>query len=200
MKKFSSELNKKDYLEMYRLMYLSRRNEEAMVEIHKRTPLVELPHTGIGQEAVMIGTAYGLKKGDMVMPSHRDRGVFYMMGITSRDMMAGAFGKDIPATRGKISPHHVGDTDKGLVTGSGIIGGQIPVMTGVGLALKYKKTDNVAIVYFGDGAINRGDFHESINMAAVLDLPVIFICENNLYAISMKAGDSSKVEDLADKS
>lgn len=197
MKKFSKTLTKEDLLEMYRLMCLSRRNEEAMVEIHKRTPLPELPHVGIGQEAIMIGTSYLLKEGDMTMPSHRDRGVFYVMGMSSKEMMAGAYGKDIPSTRGKISPHHIGITEQGLVTGSGVIGSQIPVMTGVALAMKYKKTDNVAIVYFGDGAINRGDFHESINLAAVLDLPIVFICENNLYAISMEVGESSRVKDLA---
>ena len=181
---YKEKLTREDKLTIYRFMYLSRYTEEYMVELHQHTPITELPHTGIGQEAVMIGTSYGLRKDDQVMPAHRSRGVFFVKGVTSQEMMAAAYAKDVRFNRGKNTSHHIGDPDLGLVVGSGIIGSQFPVAVGVGLAAKLQHKDYVSVVYFGDGATNRGDFHESVNLAGAMDLPVIFVCENNQYAIS----------------
>lgn len=199
MSMYADKLGREDYLELYRLMYLARYTEEYMVELHQHTPVTELPHVGSGQEAVSIGTSYPLRKSDTVIPAHRSRGVFLAKGISSRDMMAGAYGKDIPYTRGKNTSHHLGCPELGVVTGTGIIGGQIPLAVGVGLAFKLRKQDNVSVVYFGDGATNRGDFHEAVNLAGVLDLPVVFVCENNFYAISTPISMATKAKRLSDR-
>ena len=127
MSTYVERLERQDYLEIYRLMYLARYTEDHMVEMHQHTPVTELPHVGTGQEAVSIGTAYPLRKEDTVIPAHRSRGVFFTKGISSRDMMAGAYGKDIPYTRGKNTSHHLGCPELGIVTGTGVIGAQIPV-------------------------------------------------------------------------
>lgn len=196
---YKEQLEQKDYLAIYRFMYLSRHTEETMVELHQHTPITELPHTGIGQEAVMVGTSYGLRQDDQVMPAHRSRGVFFVKGVTSREMMAGAYAKDVRFNRGKNTSHHIGDRDMGIAAGSGVIGSQFPVAVGIGLASKLQKKDYVSVVYFGDGATNRGDFHESINLAGALDLPVIFVCENNHYAISTPLSAATKCKNLADR-
>lgn len=199
MSTYADKLGQRDYLELYRLMYLARYTEDYMVELHQHTPITELPHVGTGQEAVSIGTSYHLRKEDTVIPAHRSRGVFFAKGISSRDMMAGAYGKDIPYTRGKNTSHHLGCPELGVVTGTGIIGAQIPLAVGVGLAFKLRKQDNVSVVYFGDGATNRGDFHEAVNLAGAMDLPVVFVCENNFYAISTPIAAATKAKHLADR-
>ena len=196
---YVEQLKREDFLALFRFMYLSRYTEEYMVELHQHTPITELPHVGIGQEAVMVGTSYGLRQDDQVMPAHRSRGVFFVKGVTSREMMAGAYAKDVRFNRGKNTSHHIGDLELGIAAGSGIIGSQIPVAVGLGLASKLQKKDYVSVVYFGDGATNRGDFHESVNLAGALDLPVIFVCENNQYAISTPLSAATKCKHLADR-
>lgn len=199
MSTYIDKLERRDYLELYRLMYLARYTEDYMVELHQHTPITELPHVGTGQEAVSIGTCYHLRREDTVIPAHRSRGVFFAKGVSSRDMMAGAYGKDIPYTRGKNTSHHLGSPELGIVTGTGIIGAQIPLAAGVGLAFKLRRQDNVSVVYFGDGATNRGDFHEAVNLAGALSLPVVFVCENNFYAISTPLSAATKAGKLADR-
>lgn len=192
-------LAKHDLLEMYRLLLLTRHTEERMVEYHHHTPLPELPHVSIGQEAVAIGTCYGLRQDDQVIPSLRTRGAFLAKGISSRTMMAGAFAKVTGAARGKNTSHHMGDKKAGVIAGSGVVGSHIPIGVGVALAAKLKKRDYVTVVYFGDGAANRGDFHEGLNLAAVLKLPVVFVCENNLYAISTPMSFHMAIKNIADR-
>jgi TPP-dependent pyruvate/acetoin dehydrogenase alpha subunit len=178
-------------------MLLSRVTEEHMAAYHKHTPLPELPHSGIGQEAIAAGTVYGLRADDQILPSLRTRGAFLYKGISPRTMMAGAFGKVTGAARGKNTSHHMGDPDVGVVAGSGVIAAHLPVAVGIGLAAKLQKKDYIAVAYFGDGASNRGDVHESMNMAAVMKLGVVFICENNGYAISTPASAHTGVKDIA---
>lgn len=193
------KLEKSDYLEMYRLLYLTRHTEERMVEYHHHSPLAELPHVSIGQEAISVGTCYKLRQDDLVIPSLRTRGAFMAKGISSRAMMAGAFAKVTGAGRGKNTSHHMGDRKTGVIAGSGIVGGHLPLGVGTALAAKLRKQDYVTVVYFGDGATNRGDFHEALNLAAVWKLPVIFVCENNLYAISTPASFHLPIKDVADR-
>lgn len=193
------EFTKEDYLSIYRYLYLIRRTEEKMVEYHHHTPITELPHVSIGQEAVSVGTCCGLCADDLVAPSLRTRGAFIVKGIPSQVMMAGAFAKDTQQTRGKNTSHHIGDRDVGVLAGTGIVGGHIPVAVGASLAAKLMKKDYVTVVYFGDGATNRGDFHEAVNLAAIWDLPIVFVCENNLYAISTPVSYSMRVKNIADR-
>lgn len=194
-----AKLGPKDLLELYRWMLLSRVTEERMTEYHKHTPLPELPHAGIGQEAIAAGTVYGLRREDQILPSLRTRGAFIFKGISSRTMMAGAFAKVTGAARGKNTSHHMGDREAGVVAGSGVVAAHLPIAVGIGLAAKLQKRDYVAVAYFGDGGSNRGDVHESMNMAAAMKLGVIFICENNGYAISTPIEAHSAVKDLADR-
>lgn len=192
-------LEKKDYLEMYRLLYLTRYTEEKMVEYHHHTAIPELPHVSIGQEAISIGTCYNLSKEDLVIPSLRTRGAFLAKGISSRTLMAGAFGKATGAARGKNTSHHMGDKERGVIAGTGVVAGHIPIGVGTALASKLSKRNYVTVVYFGDGATNRGDFHESLNLAAIWKLPVVFVCENNLYAISTPSSYHMAITDIAER-
>ena len=193
------KLEKEDLLKLYRWMLLSRLTEERMTEYHKHSPLPELPHAGIGQEAISAGTVFGLRRDDQILPSLRTRGAFIFKGISSRTMMAGAFAKVTGAARGKNTSHHMGDASCGVVAGSGVVANHLPVAVGIALASKLQKKDYVAVPYFGDGASNRGDVHESMNMAAAMKLPVVFICENNGYAISTPFTAHSAVKNLADR-
>lgn len=194
-----SALKEDDLLKLYRWMLLSRLTEERMTEYHKHSPLPELPHAGIGQEAISAGTVFGLRQDDQILPSLRTRGAFIFKGISSRTMMAGALAKVTGAARGKNTSHHMGDASCGVVAGSGVVANHLPVAVGIALASKLQKKDYVAVPYFGDGAANRGDVHESMNMAAAMKLPVVFICENNGYAISTPFAYHSAVRDLASR-
>lgn len=193
------KLKKEDYLKIYRLMLLTRHTEEMMAEYYSHTPYPETPHSSTGQEAVAIGACYGLRKDDLIIPSLRTRGAFLAKGVSSRKMMAGAFGKATGAARGKATSHHLGDLSMGVVSGTGIIGSHLPVGVGTALAAKLRGKDYVTVVFFGDGASNRGDFHEALNMAAIYKLPVVFVCENNLYAISTPQSYAMAIKDIADR-
>ncbi len=190
-------LTKTQILEMYRLMVLSRVTEEHMVEYHKHSPLAELPHVGIGQEAIGVGTVCALRKDDLILPSLRTRAAFFAKGVSSRVMMAGAFAKASTPTRGKNTSHHYGDAELGVIAGTGVVAGHVALGVGTALAAKLQHKDYVSVAYFGDGACNRGDVHESMNMAAAFKLGLIFVCENNLYAISTPASVHSAVKDFA---
>lgn len=171
-------------MKMYRLMVLSRVTEERMVEYHKHSPLAELPHAGIGQEAIGVGTVCALRPDDQILPSLRTRAAYFAKGVSSRAMMAGAFAKAGTKTRGHTTSHHYGDPACGVIVGTAVVAGHVPVAIGVSLAAKLQHKDYVAVCYYGDGGSNRGDVHESMNMAAAMQLGTIFICENNQYAIS----------------
>jgi TPP-dependent pyruvate/acetoin dehydrogenase alpha subunit len=192
-----NDLKKEDYQAMYRWLYLIRRTEETMVEYHQHTPIIELPHVSIGQEAISVGCCYNLRREDLVAPSLRTRGAFLVKGISSRDMMAGAFARDIHQTRGKNTSHHMGDMQAGVLCGTGIVAGHLAVANGAALAFKMKKQDRVVVSFFGDGATNRADFHEALNLAAIWDLPHVYVIENNLYAISTPAAQHVRIQDLA---
>lgn len=192
-------LSTQDMLEMYRYLVLARMTEERMVEYHHHTALPELPHASIGQEAVSVGSCYGLSKEDQILPSLRTRGAFIVKGITSRTMMAGAFAKATGAARGKNTSHHMGDKSVGVMAGTAVVGSHLPAAVGVALACKIRKQDYVTVAYFGDGATNRGDFHEALNMAAIWKLPVVFICENNRYAISTPIDYHIAIPDIAER-
>ncbi|MDC7788884.1 thiamine pyrophosphate-dependent dehydrogenase E1 component subunit alpha [Rhodoplanes sp. TEM] len=190
-------LDTRDLLKLYEWMLLSRITEERMTDYHKHTPLPELPHAGIGQEAIAAGTVLDLRIDDQILPSLRTRGAFIFKGISSRTMMAGAFAKVTGAARGKNTSHHMGDPKVGVVAGSGVVAAHLPIAVGVALAAKLQKKDYVAVAYFGDGGSNRGDVHESMNMAAVMKLGVVFVCENNGYSISTPLDVHCAVRDIA---
>jgi len=191
------ELTDKDLLQMYRWMVLDRVFEEKTVALLKLGKLVGFHHPNIGQEAVDVGTCYGLRKDDTIMPTHRGKGKYLMKGVDIKIMMAGMFGRKNGCGKGRGPASHSGDNSIGLLAGTGLIGSGIPISTGAALAMKLQKKDSVAIHFFGDGASNRGDFHESLNIAGAMKLPVVYVCDNNCYAMSVPTTCSMAIEDIA---
>ena len=191
------ELEDKDLLQMYRWMVLDRVFEEKTVALLKLGKLVGFHHPNIGQEAVDVGTCYGLRKDDTIMPTHRGKGKYLMKGVDIKIMMAGMFGRKNGCGKGRGPASHSGDNAIGLLAGTGLIGSGIPISTGAALAMKLQKKDSVAIHFFGDGASNRGDFHESLNIAGVMKLPIVYVCDNNCYAMSVPTTCSLAIEDIA---
>jgi len=192
-------LSKDDLIKMYRWMVLTRTFELTMNYLFDRGRVPELQHCSVGQEAVGVGACYGLRREDVVMPSLRSRAAFLVKGVSSKILMAAAFGKDTKECGGKNTSHHLGDLSLGIIAGTGIVGGSIPLAVGAALASKLKKTDQVTVCFFGDGATNTGNFHESVNLAAVLRLPIIFVCENNQYAMGTSVKNSVLAENIADR-
>jgi TPP-dependent pyruvate/acetoin dehydrogenase alpha subunit len=178
-------------------MVLDRVFEEKTVALLKLGKLVGFHHPNIGQEAVDVGTCYGLRKDDTIMPTHRGKGKYLMKGVDIKVMMAGMFGRKNGSGKGRGPASHSGDNSIGLLAGTGLIGSGIPISTGAALAMKLRKLDSVALHFFGDGASNRGDFHESLNIAGVMKLPIVYVCDNNCYAMSVPTTCSLAIEDIA---
>ncbi len=176
---YANKLETSDLLEMYRLLRLTREFEDRLCALWGRGGVVELPHGSQGQEAIAIGACYGLRAEDQVLPSLRTRGAFIVKGVPITLQMAGIFGKVSGPARGKSTTHHMADPKHGILLGTGLIGSDIPVAVGAALAIKLQKKNAIVVNFFGDGAAQRGDFHEGLNFAGVFKLPIIFVLENN---------------------
>ncbi|MEG0255004.1 MAG: thiamine pyrophosphate-dependent dehydrogenase E1 component subunit alpha [Vagococcus sp.] len=160
-------------------------------EVHRIFTTGEIPgfvHLYAGEEAVATGVCAHLTDKDYITSTHRGHGHCIAKGCDLNGMMAEIFGKATGLCKGKGGSMHIADIEKGMLGANGMVGGGFPIAVGAGLRNKYLKTDDVAICFFGDGASNEGTFHESINMAAIWDLPVVFVCENNAF------GEASAVE------
>ena len=188
-----------DLIEMYRLMRLTRRYTETALQMYRAGRLIQGLHPSIGQEAVGIGACYGLRQGDWVQPSLRTSEAFFARGVTMRQHLAAMNGRVTGISRGKETSHHAGYLKHGVLAGTGMVGSHIPVAVGAALALKMQGTDNVVINFFGDGASNRGDFHEGLNLAAVLQTPIDFVCENNRYAQTVPGRAGHISDDMASR-
>jgi pyruvate dehydrogenase E1 component alpha subunit len=147
-------------------------------------------HLSIGEEASSVGTCSVLRKDDYVASTHRGHGHLIAKGADPKFMFAELFAKATGYCKGKGGSMHIADFSLGILGANGVVGGGFPIIVGAGLSIKLRKTDQVALVFFGDGAANRGTFHEAANMAAIWKLPVIFLCENNLYASTTPASYS----------
>ena len=191
------EIADKDLVQMYRWMVLDRRFDERTFELLKLGKLVGFHHPNIGQEAVDVGTCYRLRKDDTIMPTHRGKGKYLLKGEDMKVMMAGMFGRRNGAGKGRGPASHSGDNSIGLLAGTGLIGSGIPISTGAALAMKLQKKDTVALHFFGDGASNRGDFHEALNMAGVMKLPIVYVCDNNCYAMTVPTACAMAIEDIS---
>ncbi len=185
--------------EIYRYILLTRRCDESINEVYKRRGLPELPHSSQGLEAIHVGSVYGLRDDDWVLPSLRSRAYFYVRKVPLKVMMAGMFGKITGPNRGKGTSHHSAHRNHGVLPGSGLVGSSIPWAVGAALALKKQGKDSVVVVAFGEGATSRGDFHESLKLASVWNLPVIFVVENNMVAISTPIEKQMKEKEVAKK-
>ena len=190
-------LTNEKLIDMYQLMLLTRHFENKTVELLPSGKLFDFLHTCVGQEHITIGAVYGLRCDDLVMPSLRGRGAFIAKGVSVKTLLAIMFGKQIDSTFPKECVHHLGVPERGILVGTGIIGSDIAKATGAALAAKIRKTNQVVLDFFGDGASNRGDFHESLNMASIWKLPIVYICENNQLAMSTPVSKSIGVDDIS---
>jgi TPP-dependent pyruvate/acetoin dehydrogenase alpha subunit len=193
------KLSKNDLKKILYWMVLGRRIEERVTVLIKEGRLRGHHHPGIGQEAANTGVTYGLRDDDYVTLTHRGKNPELVRGMGLKDLMAGYFAKreGISGGRAPTGSHMYGDLEKGIVPYPGIIGSTIPVAVGVGLGLKLNKKNQVVVCIFGDGAANRGDFHESLNMAAALKLPVVFALMNNGYSMSVSVERATGMQTLA---
>jgi len=184
---------------MLRKMIEIRLFEEKVEELYLMRGLITGPaHLYFGEEAVAVGVMSALDPNDYIISGHRGHGHALAKEIPAKLIMAELFGKSTGTCKGLGGSMHVGICpEKSSVFASAIVGSGIPIASGVGLALKYKKSDRVVAVFFGDGAANTGAFHEGINLAAIWKLPVIFVCENNRYAIGMKVENAVATNSIA---
>lgn len=185
-----------ELLHFYREMLLIRRFEEKAGQMYGMGLIGGFCHLYIGQEAVAVGVQSALKDGDKMISGYREHGQMIAMGTDPRAVMAELTGRSGGVSRGKGGSMHMFDPAKGFYGGHGIVGAQVSLGTGLAFANKYRKTDNVAVAYFGDGAANQGQVYESFNMAEIWDLPAIFIIENNQYAMGTSVARASSQPDL----
>src|SRR5919107_5601611 len=197
IKRTKFKLAHEQLLEMFYWLKLIRAFDERLSILVKQGKVRSGVYTGIGQEAIIVGTCFGLRKDDFICPLHRDLGSFLMKGVEARVMMAQMFAKETGLSKGRDSALHSGVPELGIFGNTSMLGANLPVAAGVGLTMKMEGKDSVCIAYFGEGASNTGDFHEAMNFAGVNKLPIVFICENNLYAYSVPVEKSMAVEDVA---
>jgi pyruvate dehydrogenase E1 component alpha subunit len=188
---------KKRAKEFYTIMYRMRRFEEEVFEFYKRGLMPGLAHLYLGEEAVATGVCGALEEKDYIGSTHRGHGHLVGRGADLNRMMAEILGKKTGYSKGKGGSMHIMAMDKGILGANGIVGGEIPIATGSAYASKYKGTDEVTVCFFGDSGSNEGTFHESINMAAAWDLPIVYIVENNLYGISVDIRRVTKEHHIA---
>ncbi len=184
---------------MYERMVGIRKFEERVRYLFLEGIMPGTIHQYDGQEACGVGVCSALTAGDVIASTHRPHGHAIAKGLTYKELMAELFGKTAGCCKGKGGSMHVGNIDKGMLPAIAIVGGNIPIVTGMALAFKLKGQKNVAVSFFGDGASNEGAFHEGINMAAIYDLPAVFVCENNFYGASTHITFATKVKNIADR-
>src|ERR1051326_4577664 len=187
-------------LTMFRQMLLIRRFEEKCAESYSLGKIGGFCHLYIGQEAVAVGSISALRADDYVLTSYREHGQAIAKGISPNAVMAELYGKATGCSHGKGGSMHLFDNGVNFLGGHAIVGGQIPLATGVAFASKYQETDRVTLCFFGEAAVNQGAFHESLNMAQLWKLPCIFICENNMYGMGTSLQRAMSFQNVASKS
>src|SRR6476469_900388 len=197
IKRTKFKLSTDELLEMYYWLKLIRAFDERLSLLVRQGKVRSGVYTGIGQEAIIVGTCFGLRPEDYICPLHRDLGALLMKGVEPRVMMAQMLAKVTGLSKGRDSALHSGVPELGIFGNTSMLGANLPVAAGIALTFKMEKKDSVVIAYFGEGASNTGDFHEALNFAGVNKLPVVFICENNLYAYSVPIEKAMAIEDVA---
>lgn len=187
------------YRALYRHMLLIRRFEEKCNELFLQGRIPSTLHLYAGQEAVAVGFCSLLNDDDYITSTHRPHGHALAKGVSARSIMAELFAKETGCCRGKGGSMHVGDIRVGMPPAIAIVGAGAPIAVGIGLAAKMRGTSQVAVCFFGDGGANEGAVHEAMNMAAIWQLPVIFVVENNMYAASTPLEKSFAIQDIADR-
>jgi pyruvate dehydrogenase E1 component alpha subunit len=185
--------------ELYRTMLRIRLFEEEVILLNQKQMVPGFIHSYIGEEATAVGACATLGEDDYIVSTHRGHGHIIAKGCDMKLAMAELFGKVDGYCHGKGGSMHIADARRGVIGANGIVGAGIPIACGVGLAAQLEKESRVVLCFFGDGASNQGTFHESLNLASVWRLPVVFICENNLYAISVSQEVHQKVHDVSER-
>jgi pyruvate dehydrogenase E1 component alpha subunit len=193
------DVDRETLLRMLYQMILIRRFEEKSAEAYTLGKIGGFCHLYIGQEAVAVGSLSALRPDDYVMTSYRDHGHSLVKGTAADEVMAELFGKAGGCSAGKGGSMHLFDADNNFLGGHGIVGGQIPLATGVAFASKYRGTDQVTLCFFGEAAVNQGAFHESLNMAQLWKLPCVYICENNQYGMGTSLARAMSLQDVSQK-
>jgi pyruvate dehydrogenase E1 component alpha subunit len=188
--------SQKQMIEMYKTMVTIRLFEGRLPELYA-TGFTGLTHLYIGQEAVAAGVCANLRKEDYITSTHRGHGHVIAKGGELKYMMAELFGKKTGYCKGKGGSMHIANINIGILGANGIVGGGIPIAVGAALSCKMRKTDQVTACFFGDDASNTGAFHEGLNLASIHHLPVVFICENNLYGISVPQKQHQAIKDIS---
>lgn len=196
MKIVQTTFDKDTYLYWYETMLLLRRFEEKAGQLYGMQKIRGFCHLYIGQEAVAAGMMTALRPDDNMITAYRDHGLAIAKGMTSKECMAELYGKATGCTKGKGGSMHFFSKDKRFFGGHGIVGGQIGLGAGIAFAEQYHGTDRATVCMFGDGAARQGMLHETFNMAVLWQLPVIFICENNFYAMGTSVERTSKTTDI----
>lgn len=193
------EEDRETLVRIFEQMLLIRRFEEKCAESYSLGKIGGFCHLYIGQEAVGVGAISALRPDDYVLTSYREHGQAIAKGISPDAVMAELYGKSGGCSKGKGGSMHLFDRDVNFLGGHAIVGGQIPLATGVAFASKYKETDQVTLCFFGEAAVNQGAFHESLNMAQLWKLPCIYICENNMYGMGTSLERAMSFQNVAQK-
>ena len=191
-----SPFSKADYLKWYKDMLLMRKFEEKCGQLYIQQKFGGFCHLYIGQEAILAGMTWAMGKNDRVITAYRDHAHPLALGTPATEVMAELYGKSTGSSKGKGGSMHMFDKERNLYGGHGIVGGQIPLGAGLAFADKYKGNDSVTICFMGDGAVRQGALHETFNMAMTWKLPVIFLIENNNYAMGTSVERTTNVHDL----
>lgn len=187
---------REQYLQWYHTLMLVRRFEEKAAQLYGQQKIRGFCHLYIGQEAIVAGMITATTKDDKFITAYRDHGHALALGVSSNAVMAELYGKATGCSGGKGGSMHMFSKEHNFLGGHGIVGGQIPLGAGIALAEQYKGTKNVCLCFFGDGAVRQGALHEAFNMAMLWKLPVIFICENNEYAMGTSVARTTNVLDI----
>src|SRR6218665_636537 len=190
------EYSKETYLEWFEKMMLMRRFEEKAGQLYGMQKIKGFCHLYIGQEACASGSVSALRKDDKWITAYRDHGHPLALGTDPKAIMAELYGKATGTTKGKGGSMHIFDKEHNFMGGHGIVGAQVPLGAGIAFAEKFNKTKNVCMCYMGDGAVRQGAFHEALNLAMLWKLPVIFVIENNGYAMGTSVQRTSNVTEL----
>ena len=177
-----------------------REFEESCPELYSQGKMGGFLHLYSGQEAVGVGVAHAMHQDDYMVSAYREHGLVIAKGVEPRRVMAELFGKATGVSKGKGGSMHMFDPELRFMGGYGIVGGHLPLAVGIGYSILYRERDEVVVCLFGDGATNQGVFHEAMNMAALYQVPVVFVCENNGYGIGTSVARASAVEQLYKKS
>lgn len=184
---------------MLQKMCETRYFEEKAEELYTRGLVHGTMHLSIGMEASPVGSIAAIEANDFIIHHHRGHGHTIAKGADITIMMAEFLGKEAGYCRGRGGSMHIADFSHGNLGATGVVGGGIPIAVGIGLALKMKKSPNILLSFFGEGSTNEGSFHEALNMASLWDLPIVFICDNNFYSMSMAMNRSMKIEFISSR-